>query len=268
MTRTATKAKPRQAATTTTTPLPGTAAPAGLAIRRVKVADLHNDPGNVRLHDDRNLGGIAASLKEFGQVEPLVVQKGTGKVIGGNGRLTVLKSQGIDECDVVELDIDHVRAAALSITLNRSAETATWDLAGLGQVVGGLKDQGFDLSCLGFTGVELEALVVGPGHASDPAEPPEKGTGLAKLAEVALDEPKTQVAPGQVFKLGRHTLICCDVLHDWPQWVAYLVDGTLFMPYPSPLLPLADSDKAFVLVQPDAYLCGLTVDFYEAVHAA
>jgi len=56
----------------------------GLAIRRVPLASIHNDPANARAHDEANLGAITASLQRFGQAEPLVVHKPTGRVIGGN----------------------------------------------------------------------------------------------------------------------------------------------------------------------------------------
>ncbi len=57
----------------------------GLAIQRVPLDALHLDPANARVHDDVNLDAIKASLTRFGQAEPLVVHKSTGRVIGGNG---------------------------------------------------------------------------------------------------------------------------------------------------------------------------------------
>ena len=95
-----------------------------LKIRRVKITELHADPANARTHGERNLRAIEDSLKSFGQVEPLVVQKSTGKVIGGNGRLEVMRRAGIEECDVVEVDVDDAKATALGIALNRTAELA------------------------------------------------------------------------------------------------------------------------------------------------
>ncbi|MCI0657681.1 MAG: ParB N-terminal domain-containing protein, partial [Acidobacteria bacterium] len=54
---------------------------------------------------DANLEAIAGSLARFGQAEPLVVQRGTNRVIAGNGRLVAMKKLGWTECDVVELDL-------------------------------------------------------------------------------------------------------------------------------------------------------------------
>ncbi len=79
-----------------------------LKLKRVPLETLHLDPSNAREHGPENLDAIEASLSRFGQAEPLVVQKSTGRVIGGNGRLVAMKKLGWSECEVVELDIDAV----------------------------------------------------------------------------------------------------------------------------------------------------------------
>jgi hypothetical protein len=136
---------------------------AGLVVRRVPLSDLHHDPANVRKHGDRNLQTITASLKEFGQVEPLVVQKGTGKVIGGNGRLTAMAGLNWTECDIVEVEADHVRATALGITLNRTADLAAWDDAALAETLRALQSDGVDMPSVGFTDDEVDSLIEGLG---------------------------------------------------------------------------------------------------------
>jgi hypothetical protein len=130
-----------------------------LQLRRVALADLHHDPANARLHDERNLETIRASLKTFGQVEPLVVQKGTNKVIGGNGRLSALLAMGEQECDVVEVDLDNVSAVGLGIALNRTAELAEWDDAALASTLKALQDEAFNLGAIGYTGDEVQNLI-------------------------------------------------------------------------------------------------------------
>ena len=96
----------------------------GLTIRRVPLDALHLDAANGRSHDERNLGVIMGSLARFGQAEPLVVHQGSGRVIGGNGRLVAMRELGWGECDVVELPLGELEATALGIALNRSAELA------------------------------------------------------------------------------------------------------------------------------------------------
>ena len=95
-----------------------------LTIRRVPVASLHLDPANARAHPERNMEAIQASLARFGQVEPLVVQQGTGRVLGGFGRLAAMRAMGWSEVDIVEFDLQSIDAAALRIALNRTADLA------------------------------------------------------------------------------------------------------------------------------------------------
>jgi len=140
-----------------------------LTIRRVSLISLHHDPANARSHDERNLDAIAASLKQFGQAEPLVVQRLSGKVIGGNGRMTAMKALGWTECDVVELDLDDTQATALGIALNRTGELAEWDLPALTKILESFKGtEVFD--ALGFDEKELNAMldeVIAAGESLD-----------------------------------------------------------------------------------------------------
>jgi len=129
-----------------------------LKIKRVPLKDLHADPANVRRHGERNLEAIAASIKQFGQVEPLVVQKSTGKVVGGNARLQVLYHQNTKMADVVELDVDDTQAAALGIALNRTAELAEWDFGALTTLFKALESE-VSLTDLGWEEAEIKRLI-------------------------------------------------------------------------------------------------------------
>ena len=95
--------------------------------RRVSIDDVIEDPVNARKHGDVNLKSIETSLRLYGQVEPLVVQRSTMKVIGGNGRLKVMRKLGWTEVDIADTEIDNASAAALGIVLNRTAELAEWN---------------------------------------------------------------------------------------------------------------------------------------------
>lgn len=166
-----------------------------LSIRRVPLADLHADPANARLHGDKNLAAIRDSLARFGQAEPLVVQKSTGRVIGGNGRLSVMRSLGWTDVDVVELDLDDTQAASLGISLNRTGELATWDEEALARLLKTLQPE----DRIGFEDRELDELLASieePREVDDPGavEPPLVAT--------------TQ--RGDVWLLGDHRLMCGD----------------------------------------------------------
>jgi ParB-like nuclease domain len=243
-----------------------------MKIQTVGIDTVHSDPANVRKHPERNLEVIKASLARFGQQKPIVVDA-NGIVRAGNGTLEAAKALGWEKIGIVRTDLVNSEATAFSIADNRSAELAEWDEPGLAETLRSLEAEDFDLDVVGFTSDDVDELLErlandqSDGDVTDEAEPENKGTGLALISQVTIEEPKTQVAPGDVFNMGPHVLLCCDVLNDWPTWVPYLKEGSLFCPYPSPFLPLATSETAFVLVQPDPYLCAVMIDFFNAAGA-
>ena len=153
-----------------------------LNIRRVPLDSLHIDPANARQHDSENMAAIIGSLKRFGQAEPLVVHKGTGRIIGGNGRLIAMKQLEWTECDVVELEIDDLQATALGIALNRTADLASWDESVLVKLLQEIKIND-SLDGIGYSEEDIDTLLseledeINPNENIDdpgPGEPPEK----------------------------------------------------------------------------------------------
>lgn len=167
-----------------------------MQIERVPIADLHNDPANARKHGERNLDAIGDSLRSFGQVEPLVVQRGTGRVIGGNGRLAVMRKEGITVADVVYVDVDDHTATRLGIALNRTAELAEWDKETLASLLDGMGDA--DLLTTGFDGDELKDLLAD----LTPLEVVEDE------APAPLPDPVSKT--GDLWEMGGHRLLCGD----------------------------------------------------------
>ena len=141
-------------------------------IRQVPLEQLQPDTENPRTHDKRNLKAIKASLEAHGQVEPLVVQAGTMRVIAGNGRLQAMRALGWTEATVAVMDVPDDQARRLSIVLNRTGELAGWDegvLAHHLQALAELEGEAFAVADLGFSDQELEALV--SAYAELPTEP-------------------------------------------------------------------------------------------------
>ena len=99
---------------------------------KVLISSLMLDPANVRIHSEKNLKVIAASLEKFGQRKPIVVHNGT--VIAGNGTLEAARTLlGWTEIDVTEVPSDWTSdtATAYALTDNQSAILAEWDMTGL-----------------------------------------------------------------------------------------------------------------------------------------
>ena len=93
----------------------------------VGVEELHEDPANARVHPDRNLDAVKASLARFGQRKPIVVRAQGMIVEAGNGTLRAAKALGWTHVAVVVVDDDGVTAAGYAIADNRTAELADWD---------------------------------------------------------------------------------------------------------------------------------------------
>jgi site-specific DNA-methyltransferase (adenine-specific) len=159
-------------------------------VELVLIDDLTLDPKNARRHDDKNLRAIAESLKQFGQRKPIVVWGST--VVAGNGTLVAARSLGWREIQVARVpdDWDEARVMAYALADNRSAELAEWDDQVLTEQLKELELADWDVEALGF-----EATVE-PLQDIVEDEIPELYEAKAKL--------------GQVWKLGRHRLMCGD----------------------------------------------------------
>ena len=169
-----------------------------LNVISVDINSLIPDPSNARKHDQKNLDSIKGSLAKFGQVEPLVVNKATKIVIGGNGRLAAMKSLGLKTAQVVEIDINNVDAAALSLALNRTGELASWDDGVLSKTLESLKLDGFDLSTIGFDDDDLMQWIKTPEVVP--------GCDEDEVPEVT----ETRCKVGDLWQLGNHRVLCGD----------------------------------------------------------
>lgn len=128
----------------------------GFPVKVVPIGDIHEDPDNANEHGKESIAAIEASLKQFGQIEPLVVRKGTGIVIGGNGRLKAMTKLGYENVVVVEFDGTDAEARALAIALNRTGEFSQWNRERLFEQLSEIKTSG--LKTPGFTEESLAEL--------------------------------------------------------------------------------------------------------------
>src|SRR5450432_3532700 len=179
--------------------------------KRVKLAGLHEDPANARLHPEENLADIRASLLEFGQVEPLVVKADTNKVIGGNGRIKVMRELGWEECDVAYVDFDNMKSTALGIALNRSGERAQWDKDVLDTLLGQMTDLGEDLT-QSFAELLEQEKDFG-----------EYNNGLTDPDSVPSAPDQATTRRGDIWVMGDHRLMCGD--SSKPEDLDRLLDG-------------------------------------------
>jgi DNA modification methylase len=168
---------------------------------------------NARTHSEAQIAQIAASIREFGWTNPVLVDGDNG-VIAGHGRLLASRKLGIVDVPVIELSgLSEAAKRAYILADNKLALNAGWDEAMLGLEVGELSALGVDMTLAGFTDRELQALAADQHSGlTDPDEIP----GL-------LPEPVTKA--GDLWVLGRHRLICGDCTD--PATVATLLNGVV-----------------------------------------
>ncbi|CAB5222645.1 putative methylase [uncultured Caudovirales phage] len=154
---------------------------------------------NSRTHSDEQVAQIAASIKEFGWTNPILVD-GENGIIAGHGRLMAARKLGYTEVPTIELkDLTETQRKAYIIADNRLALNAGWDNEMLTIELNDLLADGFALEMLGFDPKELDALLE-----------PEVLEGLTDEDAVpdVPEEPTSKL--GDIYQLGNHRLMCGD----------------------------------------------------------
>lgn len=131
----------------------------------VPISSISEDPGNLRIHSDRNISAIAASLRRFGQQKPLIVSE-DGTTVAGAGTLRAARSLGWTHIAVVRTALKGSERVAFGVADNRVGDEAigsTWDAAALASTLEALKVEDDELAeATGFSTDEIAALIGGP----------------------------------------------------------------------------------------------------------
>lgn len=143
-----------------------------LKIEQVKLKSLEFDAKNARKHSEANLSAIQASLAEFGQRKPIVVDR-QGVVVAGNGTMAAAQALGWDTIAAVRVpeDWSEDKIKAFALADNRVAELAEWDEAVVMEQAGELMAAGFKLEDFGFTDADIGVFDV------EEVEPPSLEAG-------------------------------------------------------------------------------------------
>ena len=122
---------------------------------------------NARTHTDQQVAQVAASIREFGWTNPILVAA-DGTIIAGHARLAAARKLKMTEVPVIVLDhLTEAQRRALVLADNRLALDAGWDEEMLRVELASLQEDGFDLDIVGFTDEELEDLLRDPEETRD-----------------------------------------------------------------------------------------------------
>src|SRR5215469_6925589 len=113
---------------------------------------------NARTHSKEQILQLRSSLREFGFVNPVIVDKDLN-IIAGHGRIMAAKEEGLTEIPCVFVEhLTEAQKKAYILADNRLALSAGWDDELLALEFGELKDLGFDLELTGFDAAEIEKM--------------------------------------------------------------------------------------------------------------
>jgi len=183
-----------------------------MKIEMRKLSDVKPYEQNPRINNAA-VDSVAASIKEFGFRQPLVVDK-VGVIIIGHTRWKAAQKLGLEKVPVHVADLPLEKARALRIADNKLHELSEWDFELLPLELKDLQSADFDINLLGFGSEELEKLLGADYHGNpgltDPDAVPEPP-----------DEPISR--PGDLWILGNHRLLCGD--SSKPEDLDRLLDG-------------------------------------------
>jgi len=154
--------------------------------------------GNSRTHSDEQVRQIAASIKEFGFNNPVLIDEANG-IIAGHGR--VLAAAKLELKEVPTICLKHLSDAqrrAYVIADNKLAMNAGWDEDALAAEIARLSEEDFDIDLLGFNTDELDALL------------DEQTEGLTDEDEVPEAPEQPVTIEGDIWLLGDHRVMCGD----------------------------------------------------------
>lgn len=182
-------------------------------MKLVSISKLVPYVNNARTHSPEQINKLRSSLREFGFINPVIIDKDYG-IIAGHGRVIAAKEEGIDEVPCVFVDyLTEAQKKAYILADNRMAMDAGWDEELLKLEIESLQAEDFDVSFTGFDEKELADL-----FKDKETEVKDDDYDLTAALEKA-----SFVEKGDVWVVGRHRLVCGDATN--PDDVSKLMDG-------------------------------------------
>ena len=164
-------------------------------VREISVDQLKAYERNAKIHNEDQVGKIAASINEFGFLNPCLIDKDLN-IIAGHGRVMAAKKLGMQSvpCLFIEGLTDEQRRAYIMAD-NKLTELGEWDMDLVSEELKDLKDSGLDIDLTGFN---IDDIIFEDDEASWVEEP-----------EPTLPEEPITVR-GDLWQLGDHILMCGD----------------------------------------------------------
>lgn len=156
---------------------------------------------NSRTHSEAQVAQIAASIKEFGFTNPVLIDA-DGGIIAGHGRVLGARQLGMTEVPCIRLGhLTEAQKRAYIIADNKLALNAGWDDALLALELRDLMDDGYDVGLTGFDSKDIDALLATLEATPD---------GKTDADAVPAVQAEAISKPGDVWVMGKHRIMCGD----------------------------------------------------------
>lgn len=199
-------------------------------MKLVPISKLVPYANNARTHSPEQINKLRGSLREFGFVSPVIIDKDYG-ILAGHGRVMAARAENIEQVPCVFVDhLTEAQKKAYILADNRFALDAGWDEEMLRVEMEALQGMDFDISLTGFDESEIADLL-----SLDDGEAQEDDFDV----DAAL-QAEPFVKAGDLWLLGKHRLLCADSTK------------------PEDVKLLMDSKKANVCITDPPYSCNYT----------
>ena len=167
-------------------------------VQEVTLTKLIPYVNNAKIHSEEQVTKIASSIREFGFLNPVLIDKDFN-IIAGHGRVMAAKKLELDTVPCVFIEgLSEAQRKAYILADNRLGELADWDQELVAQELQALSEDGFDIDLTGFT---MDDAILDLEPIDD------NGIG-EEINDFLKNDPITE--RGDIWKLGNHTLMVGD----------------------------------------------------------
>ena len=179
----------------------------------IPIDDLVPYANNAKIHDKKQIAQLRASLREFGFVTPVLIDF-DNNIIAGHGRVEAARAEGMTEVPCVLVsNLTEAQRKAYILADNRLSETSAWDTDALKIELEGLEALQFDTGIIGFDAEAVKEIEVSGYTRAAPGQGEPEYVEDADAEDDDYDGSVPESCPhkpGDVFRLGRHILVCGD----------------------------------------------------------
>jgi DNA modification methylase len=176
-----------------------------LVVEQVPIDLLKPDPKNPRRADDATLDALEVNIREHGILQPILVRRDDGMIVGGHQRVLIARRLGLRTVPVIWIDLAIDQSRLLNLALNKIQ--GGWDHSLLPRMLAELRSApGIDLSLSGFADDELKSLLRRLDVRQKSAQVEDFDLDAALGA--AKRDPRTK--PGELWGLEDHRVLCGD----------------------------------------------------------